>query len=141
MKKQSQSKTFYAIGGSYSSQEDAIIISAVKRQPDNLTGAFDDAAAQLTNRTSKGVTQRYYNKLRNNTPMHATGNNTSFLVNTKNTISTLDKSIFNAKMRDHVLTDIFSSVPKEALVQFIMDELSSEDKKKMLRKIMRTVTA
>jgi hypothetical protein len=125
----------------YTKADDAIIINQIKKNPTNLDTAFKKAALLLEIRTEKGVAQRYYNKLRNDVPMIALGNDQTMMVNTKNTLSTADASMFNAQTRDKVITDLFMAAPKEALIHFILNNVSLEDKKKMLRKMIRTLSS
>jgi hypothetical protein len=124
----------------WSAIEDQIVVDCVKEIPSNLGQAYKKAATLLPGRTESSVAQRYHSSIRNKVPVLALGSNSdNFIVNTKNTMSQLDNAFFNAKLRDDLLINTFESMPKEALIQFFMDNISKDEKALMFKRVTRTL--
>jgi hypothetical protein len=124
-------------GQPYSQKEDNTIVRIVKENPHNLNDAFTLASKALSGRNAGAVSQHYYATLRNKIPMLATGNDKILLVNTKNTVSTINASYFNAVMRDKMLTDVFNQLPQQVMVDFFMDNISKDVKADLFNKITK----
>lgn len=128
-----------AKGIKFTQKEDNIVIDAISKYPTNLSYAFEYASGKLIDRSTKSVSQRYYQYLKKTSnALMATGSSAGVMVNTKNTkrIGRLKPSV---NLKNKMIITALSQFSKEKTVLFFLDNLSDKDKITILNKIISNI--
>lgn len=123
----------------YTQAEDALILKLVKENPANLVTSFEVASEHLEGRSPKAISQRYYTVLKDLHNPIAVASNTGVVALCKNAKRT-SVSPNNRSIVDAMLHTAFDSLTKEEAIKFLLKSTSFEDKKNMLKSIIRTYT-
>lgn len=104
----------------FSSKDDEVILSAVKRNPSSLSGAFKIAAEQL-NRTADSISGRWYGKLKK---AYAHGKTNAPAVVDKGRYAPVVNLQGTESLRMEVLKDMLSKLTsdeKRSVVSYILE--------------------
>ncbi len=96
----------------YTEQEDNIIVNTIKKYPNNLAYAFEEAG-QLINRSVRAVNQRYYTVLKKSYDIIGTGSSNGVCINIKNTPRTTESVVVESAII------LFNKMTKAEKIQFI----------------------
>lgn len=123
----------------YNQQEDNTIMDCVSKSPTNLRVAFEVASNLLSNRSVKGISQRYYNKLAKSTiSIIATGSAQTIAVNQKNSRRT--QIVPEAStVRDAMLFASVSTLAKDKAIKLLISNLDDNAKRILLTRIITRI--
>jgi hypothetical protein len=103
----------------WTKQEEKTIISCIKNNPENLSKAFA-CAAEVINRSTQSVSNRYYTHIRNKKAIFQTSSSKSVFVNSKNVSRRKNQS--NASRVD-VFASMFKMLTTDEKARVLMSLL------------------